>query len=734
MFNIGDILDERYEIIGKVGQGGMSTVYKARDLKLGREVAIKLLKEEFSTDEEFIERFKNEARSAARLSHTNIVATFDIVNHEDLHYIVMELVEGITLKDYIARKGKLSNKETIGIALQTAEGLSEAHKNNIIHRDIKSQNIIISKEGRIKIADFGIARAVTGDTFGKSVIGSAHYIAPEQAKTGESDARSDLYSLGISMYEMITGRLPYQGENTVNVVMAHIQDAMVPPSVYNNEIYPALNDIILKATRKDPDERYQSAEELIEDLRHAVAEPDGHYVRFFDSIGSGQLAEKQQTSDRQQTVRTENGSSAASTQLTGMNTDEDEDPDDLSGIYDDSRTRFLILGLTALILVIAALIGMFFIRNRRGIVNPAETGIQAESSVEETQTESAEEMNYTLSIKGEDVMPDLTGMTVNEARAKLASIQMSMDSSTTDYSDIYPADTIMKQSPNSGEVLTSDSTVYVTVSLGPKADYVLANLKNMTVDDATAALNDAGIQVSEEPVREFADDVAENLVVGFREMGLAEDGTRVVALVVSYGRQDDYVVMPDIRGSTRDEALAILTANQLTLGNAIAFNTPDAEEEEIVSQSVPADTFVKKGSAIDVNVCVGDDGRIPDGTILTNDIQISTVSPGSASDVLSDEYYYGSIDTSCVIGEQAGPGAASSIYVAVRLCQRVEDSVEYMMLSEPIPVAPGTRIPVSFKNIRGAFGVPEGTIEVYGVDNEKIYSSYVIGFVPADEL
>ena len=159
MFNIGDILDERYEIIGKVGQGGMSTVYKARDLKLGREVAIKLLKEEFSTDEEFIERFKNEARSAARLSHTNIVATFDIVNHEDLHYIVMELVEGITLKDYIARKGKLSNKETIGIALQTAEGLSEAHKNNIIHRDIKSQNIIISKEGRIKIADFGIARA-----------------------------------------------------------------------------------------------------------------------------------------------------------------------------------------------------------------------------------------------------------------------------------------------------------------------------------------------------------------------------------------------------------------------------------------------------------------------------------------------------------------------------------------------------------------------------------------------
>ncbi|MBQ8934682.1 MAG: Stk1 family PASTA domain-containing Ser/Thr kinase [Lachnospiraceae bacterium] len=731
MLNIGDILDERYEIESKVGQGGMSTVYKARDLKLGREVAIKLLKEEFSADEEFIERFKNEARSAARLSHTNIVATFDIVNNEERHYIVMELVEGITLKDYIARKGRLSNKETIGIALQTAEGLSEAHKNSIIHRDIKSQNIIISKEGRIKIADFGIARAVTGDTLGKSVIGSAHYISPEQAKTGESDARSDLYSLGICMYEMITGRLPYQGENTVNVVMAHIQDAMVPPNVYNNEIYPALNDIILKATRKEPEERYQSAEDLIEDLRHAVSEPDGHYVRFFDSIGSGQLAENQHLQDRAAAKKADQGLQAPA--AGSGDGDSDEDEEDLTGLYDDSRTRFAILGITAAILVVVALIGMFLFRNRTNHSGPAETNVQAQTSASESQTET-EEMNYTLSIKGEDVMPDLTGMTVDEARAKLASIQMSMDSSTTDYSDIYPKDTIIKQSPNSGEVLTSDSTVYVTVSLGPKADYVLSNLKNMTAEDARAALEDAGVRVSDEPAREFADDVAENLVIGFKEMGFAEDGARVVALIVSYGRQDDYVVMPDITGSTREEAVTLLTANQLSLGNALAINSEEAEPEEIVSQSVPADTFVKKGSPIDIQVCVGSDGRIPDGTILTTDIQISTSSGTGSSDVLSDEYFYGSIDTSCVIGEQAGPGAASSIYIAVRLMQRVEDSIEYTMLSEPIPVAPGTRIPVSYKNIRGAFGVPEGTVEVYGVDNEKIYSSYVIGFVPADQM
>ena len=249
MLNIGDMLDNRYQILSRIGQGGMSYVYRAADTTLGREVAVKVLKEEFAEDAEFVERFKNEARSAAKLSHPNIVAVYDIVDSGELHYIVMELVEGITLKNYIAKKGVLTNKETIGIALQAAEGIAEAHRNGIIHRDIKPQNIIISKDGKIKVADFGIAKSVSGDTLNsQSVIGSAHYIAPEQAKSKQTDLRSDLYSLGISMYEMITGRVPYDGDNTVNIVLAHIQNAMVPPSVYNHDIYPALNDICLLYT------------------------------------------------------------------------------------------------------------------------------------------------------------------------------------------------------------------------------------------------------------------------------------------------------------------------------------------------------------------------------------------------------------------------------------------------------------------------------------------------------
>mgnify|MGYP004619714265 CR=1 FL=1 len=572
MLNIGDILDGRYQILSKIGQGGMATVYRAKDLKLDREIAIKMLKEEYSTDKEFIERFKNDARAAARLSHSNIVAAYDIVNSGDMHYIVMELVEGITLRDYIARKGRLSNKETIGIAMQAAEGLGEAHRNGIIHRDIKSQNIIISKEGRIKIGDFGIAKRVSTDSSGQPVIGSAHYMAPEQALSGEADARSDLYSLGISMYEMITGRLPYQGEDAGNVIMAHMQDAMVPPVVYNSGIYPALNDIILKATKKAPEDRYQSAEELIEDLKHAAAEPDGHFVKLYDSVSSSEYQRAE--GGASQHTAAEQGSADAHKEVSGGaasgaydndnvkassgrgqnvpvdaygvrehgtgseygngNKDivddflDDDDEDYVvernahrgskGGIldsYEDSKTKFMIAGITAAIVIIVFIIGGFVLKSGSDAHKAAESKI-AESETEsssDSQTESNGSNDYTVSITGEDVMPDLIGMNVDDARAKLASIHMSMDSSTTDYSDKYAKGTVMNQSPAANEVLNSDSTVYVTVSLGNKEDYVLDNLNNMTKDAAVKAVQDAGMAVSDECDRDFSDEVAEDLVL-----------------------------------------------------------------------------------------------------------------------------------------------------------------------------------------------------------------------------
>ena len=781
----------------------MAVVYRARDLKLERNVAIKLLKQEYSQDAEFIERFKNEARSAARLSHSNIVAAYDIVNSGERHYIVMELVEGITLRDYIARKGRLSNKETIGIALQTAEGLSEAHKNGIIHRDIKSQNIIISKEGRIKIGDFGIAKAASTNSNGQQVIGSAHYIAPEQAATGEADARSDLYSLGISMYEMITGRLPYQGDDAQEVIEAHLQDAMVPPNVYNSGIYPALNDIIIKATRKAPEERYQSAEELIDDLKHAAAEPDGHFVKLYDSVASSSFnagnayaaagAEAEGSEAAADSVNSKTASAigaaagaaasfdanaAEAGKEPGVNsgytaddtvsakkssaeeTDDfiDDSDDDYvvkrhahrgsrGGIldsYEDNKTRLVIAGITSGVVILAVIIGIFVLKSGHTAYDAAESKLQAESSenassVQETEESGSKDTSYTLSIQGEDIMPNLIGMTIDEARAKLATIRMSMDSSTTDYSDTYAKGTIMNQSPAANDVLTSDSTVYVTVSLGKQSDYVLDNLKNMSLDDAIKAVKEAGMAVSDTTEREFVDDVAEDMVAGYKDDGKTDDGKRRVILIQSYGKQEDYVKMPDICSMSILDAEQTLKDNKLVFGTITAVNTSDSVETDVVTQSVKADGYVKRGSAIDVTVCVGDDDTIDDGTEFDsaedavnaingeNSVTGTVISPAETSGS-SDSSYYGNIDTSCVVGQAAGPGASNNLLIAVRLAQRVNGSVEYTMISEPIPVAAGTKIPVSYRNIKGAYGVSEGTVEVYDVNSGNVYSSYVIKF------
>lgn len=269
----GTFLQDRYEILEQIGSGGMSVVYKAKCHKLNRLVAIKVLKEEFCNDSSFVSKFKMEAQSAAGLSHPNIVSVYDVIDEGKLHYIVMELIEGITLKSYIQKKGRLEIKETIGIAIQVAQGIAAAHEQHIIHRDIKPQNMIISRDGKVKVADFGIARAVSAQTMTSSAMGSVHYISPEQARGGFSDERSDIYSLGVTMYEMVTGRVPFDGDNTVAIALAHLEDAVVPPSVYNPEIPMSLERIILTCMEKKPERRYCSAQEVITDLRAALIWP-----------------------------------------------------------------------------------------------------------------------------------------------------------------------------------------------------------------------------------------------------------------------------------------------------------------------------------------------------------------------------------------------------------------------------------------------------------------------------
>ncbi|MBO4903295.1 MAG: Stk1 family PASTA domain-containing Ser/Thr kinase [Lachnospiraceae bacterium] len=301
MIQPGMILGDRYEIIDLIGAGGMADVYKAKDHKLNRFVAIKVLKSEYSSNKNFVSKFRVEAQSAAGLMHPNIVNVYDVGEEDGMYYFVMELVEGITLKNYIEKKICLSVKEAISIAIQVSMGIEAAHNNGIIHRDIKPQNIIISKEGKVKVADFGIARAASSDTITSHAMGSVHYTSPEQARGGYSDAKSDIYSIGITMFEMVTGRVPFDGETTVAIAIKHIQEELPSPRSFVPEIPVSVEQIIYKCTQKNPDRRYANVSELIADLKRSLIHPDENFV----VINQAASAEgtKSITDDDRQSIR-----------------------------------------------------------------------------------------------------------------------------------------------------------------------------------------------------------------------------------------------------------------------------------------------------------------------------------------------------------------------------------------------------------------------------------------------
>ena len=339
MLEVGTFLADRYEIVSKVGTGGMSDVYKAKDHVLGRNVAVKVLKNEFSEDHGFVTKFRTEAQSAAALEHPNIVNIYDVGAEEGQHFIVMEYIEGITLKTYIEKKGQLTFKESVSIAIQVARGIEAAHNKHLIHRDIKPQNIIISTEGKVKVTDFGIARAASSNTISADVMGSVHYASPEQARNGFVDGRSDIYSLGIVMYEMVTGRVPFDGDTTVAVALQHLQEEMESPSKYASELPISMEKIILKCTQKNPDRRYQTIEALLNDLRKALVNPEEDFVEIAPLVDNGKtkvISEKELEEIRENRTVSEDD-----TAREPEDTTEDDDDglvalgDDLDDDFDD---------------------------------------------------------------------------------------------------------------------------------------------------------------------------------------------------------------------------------------------------------------------------------------------------------------------------------------------------------------------------------------------------------------
>ena len=500
----GKLLGSRYEIIEKIGNGGMATVYKAKDLVLKRYVAVKILREEYTTDNEFIKRFNTEAESAASLTHPNIVSVYDVGKEGNLYYIVMELIKGKTLKEIIVEDGRMGWKWSVKIAKQIAQALETAHRNNIIHRDIKPHNIIITEDGTAKVTDFGIAKAVSNSTitaFG-TTIGSVHYFSPEHARGGYTDAKSDLYSLGVVLYEMVTGRVPFDADTPVSVALKHMQEKPVPPIELNPAIPQSLNDLILKAMEKDPNMRYSTATEMIEDLDKILKNPEAE-VGVVDK--SQARARRIQQEDNQT-----NQSKFAK----------------FKKYLEEHKGVKIALIVAIFLIVFIASIGITL-----GVLNSG---------------------------KPKDILlPNFTNLILDEAKAKAEEVKLNLNVSEEKYDVQIEEGKIISQDPKYQPNFTvkEGSTVNVVVSKGQEIVKV-TKLVGKTKDEARKELKDLGLEMEIEEVN--SDDVEPGIVIEQDK----QEGEEVLAgtkikLKVSLGIEK--VEVPDLKGLSEDEAKAKIT-------------------------------------------------------------------------------------------------------------------------------------------------------------------------------
>lgn len=596
MLTEGMFIDDRYEIIGKIGAGGMSDVYKAKDHTLGRFVAIKVLKAEFSEDINFVTKFRTEAQSAAGLEHPNIVNIYDVGSENEIHYIVMEYVEGITLKTYIEKKGQLNFKEAVSIAIQVGRGIEAAHNKNIIHRDIKPQNIIISKEGKVKVTDFGIARAATSNTINSDVMGSVHYSSPEQARNGFVDGKSDIYSLGIVMYEMVTGRVPFDGDTTVAVAIQHLQEEMVSPSAYAPNLPISLEKIILKCTQKNADRRYESVTALLADLRKALISPNEDFVVMVPVsqdktriIGEDEVNKiKQQTSNIHvdEKVLMENAMRDEDEEDEEYDDEIDDEDEELNPKLDKAIT---IMGIAAGIVIVGLII---FI-----LVNFLGGGKSSNRNSTETQTTETE------SEDGSIIAPDLTGYTFEDAKSELNKLGLGISKAGTVASDEYEEGLIVSQTPDADERVTQNTTIEVTLSSGA-GEIEIPDVTGLDEDTACNKLTNAGFN----PVKDYAysDTVAQGNVISQTPKGssLAKEGDNVT-VVISRGKEEVLVVVPDVTLATEDVAKQTLTNAGLTVGSVSSAYDDEVAEGYVIYQSVAGGTKANEGTTVNLTVSLG---------------------------------------------------------------------------------------------------------------------------------
>jgi serine/threonine protein kinase len=556
---IGKTIANRYEIISQTGVGGMATVYTARDNVLNRKVAIKVLKDEFTTDEEFVKRFNSEAQAAASLSHPNIVSIYDVGNEDGIYYIVMELVRGKTLKQIITEEGALPWKWSVNIAMQIASALETAHKNNIVHRDIKPHNIIITEDGVAKVTDFGIAKAVSNSTitaFG-TTIGSVHYFSPEQAKGGYTDAKSDIYSLGVVMYEMLTGRVPFDSDTSVSVALKHMQEPPVPPMEINDNIPQAVNDIILKAMEKEPMARYQTATAMMRDLSRALKDPEGEFVEE-ENLDDGLTRRMGAITDDM--LKQSATANKKKKQKKGIAKFFEEHP----------KAKGPIIVLICLILFVASI--------------AVTSAILSANEAKDVQ------------------IPNLIGKTEEEAKAELKELKLNYEKVSEDYNADQEAGKIYEQSPAytpNYKVKEKSTTIKVKVSKGTEK-VTVPKVAGMIYDEAVKELENNKLKA--EKIEETSKEIKEGIVISQETNPNTEaNAGETVKIHVSIGTGIAQVVMPSVLGKTESDARQTLEGKNLKVN--VEYSEDTTKDNGIVlSQNIKSGENIDEGTEITITV------------------------------------------------------------------------------------------------------------------------------------
>lgn len=630
MLEIGSFLSDRYEILSKVGAGGMSDVYKAKDHILSRFVAIKVLKQEFSEDSSFVTKFRAEAQSAAGLEHPNIVNIYDVGSENGLYYIVMEYVEGITLKTYIEKKGQLSFKESASIAIQVARGIEAAHNKNIIHRDIKPQNIIISTDGKVKVTDFGIAKATSSNTISSDVMGSVHYASPEQARNGFVDGRSDIYSLGIVMFEMVTGRVPFDGDTTVAVALQHLQEEIARPSIYAPDLPISFEKIILKCTQKTPDRRYQTIEELLTDIRRSLAHPDEDFVTIaplvdggktkvispeeLDKIKEGRgVAEDLNDDD----TDADNGDEYADDEDDDDEYDEsllddDDDEEDEDDEDDDDDGKLLnpkmdkaitIMGIVTAVIIVIVII--YLALSVAGVFKfGGKKNSESQQTESQTQTESESESETQTETEGQ--MIDIRGMSVEDAqkavdRLKLDLTVFAFETKQSDQKD----GTILEQDVKAGDTVKRGSQINVVIAGKGDSTSEMVKIPSVigkTKSSAKSTLESAGFSVTFE-YGDYNDSVAADVVTA-QSPSAKKQAAKGSTVTVTLSPGQKPITVPNVVGASQSQAESALAGAGLKYTYADSQYSDTVAAGNVISQTKSGET-VAAGTTITLTLSKG---------------------------------------------------------------------------------------------------------------------------------